>query len=69
MWYVAWRKMEEQCGNLRGDSMAFRQRRYSKEELARCGHELYESGIQQKIEAGNEGKIMAIDQVKSSVVR
>lgn len=42
-------------------AMAVRQRRYSKEELARRGQELYESGIRQQIEAGNEGKIVAID--------
>jgi hypothetical protein len=38
-----------------------RQRRYSKEELARRGQELYDSGIRQQVEAGNEGKIVAID--------
>ena len=41
--------------------MAVRQRRYSKEEMARRGQELYESGIRQQVEAGNEGKIVAID--------
>jgi hypothetical protein len=41
--------------------MAVRQRRYSKEEIARRGQELYESGIRQQIEAGNEDKIVAID--------
>ena len=41
--------------------MAVRERRYSKEEMARRGQELYESGIQQQIEAGNDGKIVAID--------
>jgi hypothetical protein len=40
--------------------MTVRQRRYSKEEIARRGNELYESGIQQQVEAGNEGKIVAI---------
>jgi hypothetical protein len=40
--------------------MSVRQRRYSKEELARRGQELYESGIRQQVEAGNEGKIVAI---------
>jgi hypothetical protein len=40
--------------------MAVRQRRYSKEEIARRGQELYESGIRQQIEAGNEGRIVAI---------
>lgn len=41
--------------------MSVRQRRYSKEELARRGQELYEFGIRQQVEAGNEGKIVAID--------
>jgi hypothetical protein len=41
--------------------MAFCQRRYSKEELAQRGQALYESSIQQQVEAGNEGKIVAID--------
>lgn len=41
--------------------MAVRQRRYSKEELARRGQELYESGIRQQVEAGNDGEIVAID--------
>ena len=41
--------------------MAVRQRRYSKEELARRGQELYDSGIRQKVEANNDGKIIAID--------
>ncbi|QYO62142.1 hypothetical protein [Leptolyngbya sp. 7M] len=41
--------------------MTIRQRRYSKEEIARRGQELYESGIRQQVEAGNEGKIVAID--------
>jgi len=36
--------------------MAVRQRRYSKEELARRGQELYE-----QVESGNTGKIEAID--------
>ncbi|MGA1408617.1 MAG: hypothetical protein ACO37W_02620 [Prochlorotrichaceae cyanobacterium] len=41
--------------------MAIRQRRYPKEELAERGQKLYESGIRQQVEAGNEGKIVAID--------
>ena len=41
--------------------MAVRQRRHSKEELAQRGQELYESGIRQQVEAGNKGKIVAID--------
>jgi membrane protease subunit (stomatin/prohibitin family) len=42
-------------------SMTVRQRRYSKEELAQRGQALYESGIQQQVAVGNEGKIVAID--------
>ena len=41
--------------------MAVRQRRHSKEELAQRGQELYESGIREQVEAGNKGKIVAID--------
>jgi hypothetical protein len=41
--------------------MAVRQRRYGKEELAQRGQALYESVIQQQVEASNEGKIVAID--------
>ncbi|WP_404790853.1 hypothetical protein [Altericista sp. CCNU0014] len=40
--------------------MAVRQCRYSKEELARQGQELYESGIRYQVEAGNNGKIVTI---------
>jgi hypothetical protein len=41
--------------------MAVRQRRYSKEELAQRGQALYDSSIRQQVEAGNNGKIVAID--------
>jgi hypothetical protein len=41
--------------------MVVRQRRYPKEELAKRGQELYESKIRQQVEAGNAGKIVAID--------
>jgi hypothetical protein len=40
--------------------MTVRQPCYTKEELALRGQELYESGIRQQIEAGNEGKTVAI---------
>jgi hypothetical protein len=40
--------------------MAVRQRRYSKEELARRGQELYESDSRPQVEVGNDGKIVAI---------
>ena len=41
--------------------MPVRQRRHSKEELARRGQKLYDSGIRQQVETGNNGKIIAID--------
>jgi hypothetical protein len=36
--------------------MTVRQRRYPKEVIAQRGQELYEAGIRQQVEAGNEGK-------------
>jgi hypothetical protein len=41
--------------------MSVRKRRYSKEEMAKRGQELYESQVRAQVEAGNEGKIVAID--------
>lgn len=41
--------------------MAVHKRRYSKEEMARCGQEIYESEVRQQVEAGNAGRIVAID--------
>ena len=41
--------------------MTVRQPRYSKEEFARRGHEIYESRVRSQVEAGNYGKIVAID--------
>jgi hypothetical protein len=41
--------------------MAVRQRRYSKEELAQRGQELYKTQVRQKVESGNVGRIVAID--------
>jgi hypothetical protein len=41
--------------------MAVRQPRYSKEEFARRGDEIYESQVRQRVEEGNHGKIVAID--------
>jgi hypothetical protein len=43
--------------------MEVRQRRYSKEELAQRGQPLYETSVRQQVEAGNEGKIVAIDTI------
>jgi peptide subunit release factor RF-3 len=41
--------------------MTVRQPRYSKEEFARRGDEIYENQVRPKIEMGNYGKIVAID--------
>jgi len=38
-----------------------RQPKYSKEEHARRGTELYEQQVRPQVEAGNQGKIVAID--------
>ena len=41
--------------------MAIRQPRYSKEEFAQRGDFLYENQVKPQVEAGNYGKIVAID--------
>lgn len=41
--------------------MTVRNPRYSKEEFARRGNELYESQVRPQVEEGNYGKIVAID--------
>jgi hypothetical protein len=41
--------------------MTVRQPRYSKEEFAQRGDEIYESQVRSRVEAGNHGKIVAID--------
>ncbi|MDX2242804.1 MAG: hypothetical protein NW224_19165 [Leptolyngbyaceae cyanobacterium bins.302] len=41
--------------------MTVRQPRYSKEEFARRGDEIYESQVRPQVEAGNHGKIVVID--------
>jgi len=41
--------------------MAVRQPRYSKEEFARRGNEIYESQVRSQVEDDNHGKIVAID--------
>ncbi len=41
--------------------MVARQPRYTKEEFARRGDEIYEQQIRPKIEATNKGKFVAID--------
>jgi mannose-6-phosphate isomerase-like protein (cupin superfamily) len=41
--------------------MVVRQPRYSKEEFARRGDEIYESQVRSRVEEGNYDKIVAID--------
>lgn len=41
--------------------MTVRQPRYSKEEFAQRGNELYEAHIRPQVEEGNYGKVVAID--------
>ena len=41
--------------------MTFRKPRYSKEEHARRGKEIYERQVRAKVEASSKGKIVAID--------
>jgi hypothetical protein len=41
--------------------MTVQQLRYSKEEFARRGNEIYESQLRHQVEEGNHGKIVAID--------
>ena len=41
--------------------MTIRQPRYSKEEFAQRGDEIYDSQIRSQVEEGNHGKIVAID--------
>ena len=41
--------------------MTVRQPRYSKEEFARRGDEIYQSQVRSQVETGNHGKIVAID--------
>ncbi|KAM3097616.1 hypothetical protein ACKFKF_19515 [Phormidesmis sp. 146-12] len=41
--------------------MTVRQPRYSKEEFAQRGDEIYESQVRSQVEESNEGKIVAID--------
>jgi hypothetical protein len=38
-----------------------RQPCYSKGEFARCGDEIYESQVRPQVEAGNHGKIVALN--------
>ena len=41
--------------------MAVRQPRYSKEEFARRGDEIFETQVRSQVKEGNHGKIVAID--------
>ena len=42
-------------------SSAIRRRRYSKEEFARRGNEIYERDIRPQVEAGSKGRVVVID--------
>lgn len=41
--------------------MVMHEPRYSKDEFARRGNDLYEKNIRTQVEDGNEGKVIAID--------
>jgi len=41
--------------------MARQHSRYSKEEFARRGNDIYERQVRSQVEDGNEGKVVAID--------
>ncbi|PSR16518.1 hypothetical protein C8255_17450 [filamentous cyanobacterium CCP3] len=41
--------------------MAVRQPRYSKEEFARRGNQLYETQVRSQVDEGNHGRVVAID--------
>jgi hypothetical protein len=41
--------------------MAINQLKYTKEEFAQKGNEIYETQVRPKVEEGNRGKIVAID--------
>lgn len=41
--------------------MSPRQPRYSAEETTRCSDEIYEREVHARVEAGNRGKVFAID--------
>jgi hypothetical protein len=51
----------EKSSRIEVKPMAVRQPRYSKEEFARRGDEIYETQVRSQVEAGNHGKIVAID--------
>ena len=44
-----------------GERLQQRQPRYSKQEFARRGNEIYDNQVRQRVEDGNYGKIVAID--------
>lgn len=51
----------EMCSRYGSKIMVVRQPRYSKEEFARRGDELYETQIRSQVEEDNHGRIVAID--------
>jgi len=53
--------LELSLASLGRNFMTLRQPRYNKEEHARRGTEIYEQKVRPQVEAGNHGKIVAID--------
>jgi len=49
--------------------MTIRQPRYSKEEFARRGDEIYETQVRQQVEENNHCKIVAIDTSKPEILK
>jgi hypothetical protein len=49
--------------------MTVRQPRYSKEEFARRGNEIYETQVRSQVEEGNIGKIVAINMIETTRFR
>jgi hypothetical protein len=54
-------KIKEKPAEIKVKPMTIRQPRYSKEEFAQRGDEIYESQVRPQVEEGNHGRIVAID--------
>jgi hypothetical protein len=54
-------KLKYRGSVIRESSMPVRHPRYSKEEFARRGHEIYETQVRPQVEEDDRGKIVAID--------
>ena len=49
------------AGKKKENAMGVRQPRYGKEEFARRGQAIYEKRVRPQVEAGNTGRVVAID--------